>query len=270
MRHTRALLAVPAAFALTAAGAAPAMADSSEGQPGDYSITMDQLNESGASGSAVITLEDNGDLTVKVEASGLVPNQPHAQHIHGNTDQSQDFVCPTPEADADGNGIVDTAEGIPSYGDIHISLTTKGDSTADSALAVDRMPVADAEGNVNYERTFSSDELPEGTAAAVRNLHVVQHGIDPNGNGEYDTDAGASPLDKSLPLEATAPAACGIIEGSSVSDMPDGGVDTGAGPMAESGSDGNVALTAVSIAAGAGLAGAAGVGLYRRRLAAQQ
>ncbi|WP_063932670.1 hypothetical protein [Jiangella alkaliphila] len=240
--------------------------DTSEGEAGDYSITLGSLNDSGAGGSAVITLADNGDLTVNIEATGLVPNQPHAQHIHGATDLQQDFTCPTGDADADGDGIVSTAEGLPSYGDIFISLTTEGDSSPDSGLAVDRMPVADADGNVAYNRTFSSGELPDGTAAAVRNLHVVQHGIDVNGNGEYDAEAGPSELDPALPQEATAPASCGIIEGSNIGDIPDGGVDTGAGAIA-SHSDNGTAVLAVSGAVLLGLAGVAGAGLLRRRRA---
>ncbi|WP_063932650.1 hypothetical protein [Jiangella alkaliphila] len=240
--------------------------DTSEGEAGDYSITLGSLNDSGAGGSAVITLADNGDLTVNIEATGLVPNQPHAQHIHGATDRQQDFSCPTGDADADGDGIVSTAEGLPSYGDIFISLTTEGDSSPDSGLAVDRMPVADADGNVAYNRTFSSDELPDGTAAAVRNLHVVQHGIDVNGNGEYDAEAGPSELDPALPQEATAPASCGIIEGSNIGDIPDGGVDTGTGALA-SHSDTGTAVLAVSGAVLLGLAGVAGAGVLRRRRA---
>ncbi|CAO0835200.1 hypothetical protein GCM10010298_76710 [Streptomyces microflavus] len=61
--------------------------------------------------------------TVKIEAQGLVPGQPHAQHIHGSTD-GHDFRCPDRSADKDGDGIVTTAEGLPTYGDINISLTT--------------------------------------------------------------------------------------------------------------------------------------------------
>jgi hypothetical protein len=40
-----------------------------------------------------------------------------------------------------------------------------------------------------------------------------QHGVDFNGNGEYDFDsAGASDLDEAFPQEATAPANCGTID----------------------------------------------------------
>lgn len=276
MRRTRAFLAVPAVLALSLTAMATASAheahvtatgDTSEGEAGDYSITLDSLNDSGATGSAVITLEDNGDLSVHIEATGMVPNQPHAQHIHGDTDLDQDYKCPGPDADADGDGIVSTAEGLPDYGDIHISLTTEGDSSPDSGLAVDRMPVADADGNVTYDRTFSSGELPDGTAAAVRNLHVVQHGIDVNDNGEYDAEAGPSELDPALPQEATAPASCGMIEGSNISDIPDGGVDTGAGPLSSpAGHGGNG--TPMLVFSGVVLLGLTGVvanGMRRRQ-----
>ncbi|WP_216853202.1 superoxide dismutase family protein [Phytoactinopolyspora halotolerans] len=259
------------AFSAAAVGSAfadeshAAQGDTSQGTAGDYSITVEQLNGSGVEGSAVITLEENGDLAVHVEASGLVPGQPHAQHIHGSTDLDTDFTCPGPDADEDGDGIVSTAEGLPAYGDIHISLTTEGDSSPDSGLAVERMPVADDNGNLEYSRTFSADELPDGTAAAIRNLHIVQHGIDVNGNGEYDADAGQSSLDPELPLEATAPASCGMIEGSNISDIPGGGVDTGNGQLVTA--DGPaVDQQGIVLVAGAGLGMGAAIGAvaYRR------
>lgn len=273
MRTSKAFLAVPAAFALTAMFAGPAAAhdgenhhgtgDTSEGQAGDYSIALDSLNDSGAGGTAMLSLADDGSLTVTVEGTGHVPGQPHAMHVHGDTDLSQDYMCPGTNADENGDGIVSTPEGVPSYGDIHISLTTEGDFSADSGLAVDRFPAADDDGSFSYERTFSADELPEGTASAIKNLHVVTHGIDINGNGEYDAEAGPSELDPSLPLEATAPASCGMIEGSAISDMPDGGVDTGSGPVAADGAGGSgLALGAV---AGAGLLGLIGLGVVRRQ-----
>ncbi|NEE50180.1 hypothetical protein G3M55_36935, partial [Streptomyces sp. SID8455] len=73
---------------------------------------------------------------------------------HGSTD-GHDFRCPDKSADKDGDGIVTTAEGLPTYGDINISLTTKGDTSKDSGLAVDRMPVADKNGKLTYSRTIT-------------------------------------------------------------------------------------------------------------------
>jgi CHRD domain len=257
VRKTTSLLTLPAALAL--ALAAPGAAFGAE----SYQIDLEPLNDSGASGMAMVTAEDNGDLTVVIEASGLVPGQPHAQHIHGGVDMTQDFMCPGPERDEDGDGIVSTVEGLPDYGDVFISLTTEGDTSKESGLAIDRFPVADDEGNVSYERTLGADELPGGTIEALENLHVVQHGIDVNGNGEYDADAGPSTLDPSLPLEATAPADCGMIMGSAVADMPEGGVATGVG-----GTSGPEALSLFALG-GAALAGAGAITLYRRRLAGE-
>ncbi len=113
---------------------------------------------------------------MKINAQGLVPGQPHAQHIHGSTD-GHNHHCPDKSADKNGDGIVTTTEGLPAYGDIKISLTTKGDTTKASGLAVDRMPAADRNGNLSYSRTIT---VSKAVADNITHLHVVQHGIDPN------------------------------------------------------------------------------------------
>jgi hypothetical protein len=277
MRRTAAALIVPAACALITATAPVASAhgdhtpagDSSAAEPGSYSIELAELNGSGSSGVAVLTLADDGSLTVNIEAQGMVPGQPHAQHVHGDSGLERDFTCPTQDADVDGDGIINTVEGVPSYGEIHIALTTEGDATPASGLAVDRFPMAGSDGTVSYERTFKATELPDGTATAVRNLHVVTHGIDVNGNGEYDMAAGPSELDPTLPQEATAPASCGIIEGSNIATIPAGGVETGVGPLTGTG-NGAVAgpqVLAFSAIVGIGALWVIGVGLRRQRTA---
>ncbi|EST29519.1 hypothetical protein N566_21975 [Streptomycetaceae bacterium MP113-05] len=243
-----ALAALPAALTLGVAGPASA----AEGDA--HQIDLKQLSDSGASGTAFLSVEGN-DLTVKVEAEGLTPNSPHAQHLHGST-EGKDFACPTPDADKDGDGIISTPEGIPSYGDIMISLTTKGDTSKDSGLAVDRFPKADADGNLSYERTI---EVSDAVAEHIKDLHIVQHGIDDNGNGKYDADAGKSPLDPKLPLEATAPATCGMVKGAAIGSMPVGGVETGGG------STGGVESQGMIAAGGVGLVGAAGALVLARR-----
>lgn len=254
-RTTRlaALFVLPAA--LTLGVAAPALAH--EGHPagttkaaeGDtYQIDLEQLNDSGASGAALVSLE--GDkLTVKIEAQGLVPGQPHAQHIHGSTD-GHDFRCPDRSADKDGDGIVTTAEGLPTYGDINISLTTKGDTSKDSGLAVDRMPVADKNGKLTYSRTIT---VSQDVADHLKDLHVVQHGIDRNNDGKYDFGAGKSELDPKLPQEATAPANCGMVKGAAVGSMPVGGVETGGGTTRGVESPGLLAAGGAAVLAAGGL-----------------
>jgi hypothetical protein len=138
---------------------------------------------------------------------------------------------------------------------------TDGDATPASGLAVDRFPVAGADGSLSYERVFTAMELPEGSATAVRNLHVVTHGI--------DVAAGPSELDAALPQEATAPASCGIIEGSNISTIPAGGVDTGVGPLTGTG-NGAVAgpqVLAFSAIIVIGALWVIGMGLRRQRTA---
>ncbi|MET9162449.1 hypothetical protein ABZX56_32390 [Streptomyces parvulus] len=244
-----ALTALPAAVALSAA--APALAADSQA----YQINLEQLNDSGASGTAMVSLEGT-ELTVKIQAEGLVPGAPHAQHIHGST-KGMDFHCPDASADKNGDDIVSTVEGLPSYGDINISLTTSGDTSKDSGLAVDRMPTADKDGNLSYERTIS---VSQAVTDHFKDLHIVQHGIDVNDDGKYDAGAGKSELDPKLPLEATAPANCGMVHGASIGEMPEGGVETGTA-AADGGDNGQMIALG-----GAGLmAAVAGAVVLRRR-----
>ena len=171
-----------------------------------YRAMLEPLNGSGASGHARLTIE--GDrLGSKINSHGLAPELPHAQHIHGMAQAVSE--CPTLANDANGDGLVNTVEGLPSYGPIAVSFTTSGDTSPSSGLAVDRFPVANEGGSVNYKRTF---EVPSKVANNLGDFAIVQHGVDLNHNGVYDFEsAGASELDPSLPQEATIPANCGVI-----------------------------------------------------------
>ena len=106
------------------------------------------------------------------------------------------------------DNLITTAEGLPSYGPIQVSLTTTGDTSPHSGLAVDRFPVANANGTVEYERTLM---VSANVAKNLGKKAIVQHGVDLNDNGTYDFEAGKSELDPSLPQEATIPATCGVI-----------------------------------------------------------
>jgi len=131
---------------------------------------------------------------------------PHAQHLHiGGENQ-----CPSPSADTNNDGFISVAEGAPNYGGIKISLTESGDVSPSSGLALDRFPVANANGEVNYERTFT---LPENvTAEDLRNAVVVQHGISElfDDTAMYDGEKRSS-INQDVPFEATVPAACGEL-----------------------------------------------------------
>lgn len=172
-----------------------------------FRADLDPLNNSGASGTANLALEGD-QLTTDIASEGLAPGLPHAQHIHGLEQAISE--CPTILNDQNGDNLVNTTEGEPSYGPILTSLTTEGDTSPESALAVDRFPVANEDGTLTYGRTFG---VPTNVADRLGEFAIVQHGVDLNGNGVYDEEAaGPSDLDPSLPQEATIPANCGVIE----------------------------------------------------------
>ena len=191
---------VLSALGFVAAAGIPAMAAADDGA----AARGDTLNETGASFESSITVDGN-EVTVTVNASGVAPGLPHAQHIH--IPDTGVAVCPSPDADSDGDGIVTTADGVPSYGSVRVSLTTNGDTSASSALAVARFPVADSDGTYEYRRTIT---VAPDIAARIADGAIVVHGDDLDGSGTYDGDTPSS-LDPALPLEATVPAACGEV-----------------------------------------------------------
>lgn len=255
MKISRKFLAAPAAGAavlLMAAGPALA-AGHTEGMADLQPVPV---NDAPGSGSAMITL-DGTTLDFTLAYQGLLADAPHAAHIHYAGDAAN--MCPTAEDDADGDGFLTTTEGAPSYGGIKVSLTTEGDTTPDSGLAVDRFGVGD---DVSYSRGGVEVDQETADALADGEAVVVVHGVDHDGSGAYDEgERGASDLDPSLPGEATDPALCGVVEVSQMDEMPGGGVETGA--ATEGGQ--NIALAA---AGGAALVGGALV-LARRRTAEQ-
>jgi len=210
-----------------------------------------EVNDSGASGTATLTATDDGGLKVVIRSEGLVPGVFHAQHIHGS-EHGGHFMCPTlKKNDTDGDGVITNEEGMGEYGLIFFPLTTRGSATPKDALAADRMPVADAQGRIRYERTFPAEMLPDGLLDHLASMHVVQHGIDANGNGKYDLDAlGESTFAKNqgkagVPEEVTNPAACGVVEGAEAAKPPHGAPEMGGSPPRE--------MNAPLVAAGTGL-----------------
>ena len=180
--------------------------DGHDEQGKHYKAHLKPLNSSGAEGHAILEKEGSKKVETEIHTKGLAPKLPHAQHIHGFKKALSE--CPT-LADSGNDNLITTAEGLPSYGPIQVSLTTTGDTSPKNGLAVDRFPVANAKGSVEYERTLMV------SADVAKNLGkkaIVQHGVDLNDNGKYDFKAARkSELDPSLPQEATIPATCGVI-----------------------------------------------------------
>ncbi|MDQ3064663.1 MAG: hypothetical protein M3Q36_00105 [bacterium] len=225
------------------AGAPSALAQSASQS---YQANLTALNKSDDSGNSTVMLTTNDNGTFTVSTTGSSPELAHAQHIHiGGTN-----TCPDISADKSGDGLINTTEGDPSYGPIAVSLTTSGDTSKDSGVAVDRFPVANDDGTVTYERTF---DLPEGvTADMISNGVVVTHGVSEisGDKAKYDGEAKSDiPGTEELPLEATLPATCGKLTA-----MPVKGVSTGSGGTSGFENTGALVAGATALAAGAALA----------------
>src|SRR5918995_4403208 len=98
-----------------------------------FKAHLKALNRSGAEGHAMLEKEGSKKIETEIDTKGLAPKLPHAQHIHGFKKAVSE--CPT-LADSGSDNLITTVEGLPSYGPIQVSLTTKGDTSPESALAV--------------------------------------------------------------------------------------------------------------------------------------
>ena len=230
MQHTRlfagtatAGLLVGSLFLAAPASSAPKAHSSGASDSVDLHAKLHQLNRSGAQGTATATVTGTTIDRVSVSARGLAPDGANAHAVHIHYGEQAEHECPTmgdgTQRRADGTRRVNVADGVPYYGGIVASLTTTGDTSPTSALALDRMPQS-TDGVLRYTRTGLSftDVAGSGTAAeiaaAVRAGEgvVVVHGNDYNGNGAYDFDsAGASELTAAAPAEATDPTLCGVL-----------------------------------------------------------
>ena len=250
---TRTAMAAPVlGFTALLAFAGPASAAEGSVQ-GDLS-PVPVSGPEGASGQAMAEISGT-TLSFTLAAQGLLADAPHAAHIHFGADARNE--CPTAADNTDPQEFFTTTEGAPAYGEIVVSLTKSGDTSPDSALAVDRFAVGDS-----FEYSRGDVEVTEEVAQAITSgkAAVVIHGVDYDGDGAYSAgERGMSELDESLPGEATDPALCGVLNASQMGGMPQGGVETGAGST--TGVE-NIGL----IGAGAGaVAAAGGVALFARR-----
>jgi hypothetical protein len=161
-------------------------------------------------GEAEVEFDRKGRITeFELEADGLLADAPHAAHIHFGEQARNE--CPTLDDDTNEDGRLNTTEGVPAYGPVVLSLTTEGDTSPASVLAIDRYDTA-TDGTIDYERSGRFDIDREVAAAIAEGRGVVViHGVDYDGDGTYSGDV-MSDLDPSLPTEATDPAMCGVLE----------------------------------------------------------
>ena len=171
-------------------------------------VPHDPAADSGShvTGTARLVHKVDGRLKVQVNGPGTRPNVPHLMHIHG-TEQAR-AECPT-IVDASGgvdDRLIETVDGLDRYGPIQVTFATSGDTSPASGLALDRAPVANRNGTIQYSRTVT---IPVPIGVRLDDMHVVVHGEDLDDDGSYDpgpiTALGA-------PLEAELPVACGEID----------------------------------------------------------
>ncbi|NUP49659.1 MAG: hypothetical protein HOW97_20465 [Catenulispora sp.] len=247
-------LAAAAAFAAlpVALTAGPAAAQTSDSGT-TYMATLNPLNHAG--GSGMLMLQLTGDQAVISEdvhglaATFMNAPYPHVQHIHIGAAGT----CPDASADKNGDGVVSTTEGAPSYGGIGTTLGVSGDT---SPAAGTDVKIAPGGADFHYSRTVTLDSKTVDSIKAGKAVIVV-HGLDP---ATLSARAQGEPSDlvPALPLAATSPALCGPLQVSQMSMVPNGGVNTGGG-----GTSGT--RDAWLFAAGAVMAATAGGALVLRR-----
>ena len=114
-----------------------------------FRADLQALNNSGISGYVELARQDDR-MTVRVQAEGVEANQTHIQHIHGRIGEdgeARESNVPGEAFDTDGDGFVELAEGIPSYGPVLLNLTSpQGADLAGFPTAPD--------GKVDFEETY--------------------------------------------------------------------------------------------------------------------
>jgi hypothetical protein len=138
-----------------------------------YTARLSALNSSGVSGTVDFQVTGNV-LVVKMNVTGLVPNQKHFQHIHGNGAAT----CPTAN---DANGGVTLSEAQTNIGPLAFDLQP--------------YPLTDAQGKLNLTQTFTLDPDELASITPLTGHVMVLHGA--FNQGQYDR---------------FLPAACGPIQ----------------------------------------------------------
>ena len=202
------LAGVVALSALSVGGVAAARhGDSKQRHEGTLrAVPHDPVADAGSNVRGTATIKLRGTRAeVRVRARGLAARLPHAMHIHGKDDAEVAF-CPRAgrRDDLVDDGLIETVEGLEDYGGIQVSLTTRGDTSPESGLALDRFAVARRSGKLTYKRTLT---VPHQIAERLEDKHIVIHGADLDSDGRY----GGRMTALGAPLEAELPVACGSL-----------------------------------------------------------
>ena len=112
----------------------------------NYQANLIPENHSGVTGLALFTLNGNL-LTMRLQASGLTPNQIHMDHLHGLLGTAAPATTlPPPSADINHDGYIESAEAAPFAGP-----PLFGTPMSITPLTY---PVATAAGTISYTETY--------------------------------------------------------------------------------------------------------------------
>jgi hypothetical protein len=176
-----------------------------------FTAQLSPVNASllGSNPTGEARLEIRGDsMTITLDVQGVPPGMAHLQHFHGFEDGST-ARCPGPDADKNGDGIVDVVETAPMAGTTMVPF--HGDPK-NMEIAAETYPQADQQGSYSYRRTVALEPLRSafrekfGGDLDLDRRVVFIHSV------PEDMELPATAESKAgLPAHATLPIACGEL-----------------------------------------------------------
>jgi hypothetical protein len=173
MSKTVRALALATPLVTMALFAAPASAGGQQMERGEVAAHLAPVPGNGVEGGgyAQVEFDGHGQISAfELQAHGLLADAPHAAHLHYGEQARHE--CPGLGDDTNYDGHLNTTEGAPAYGPVQVSLTTSGDTTPASVLAIDRYDTA-THGTIAYEREEHIATSAEVAAAIANGEGVV-------------------------------------------------------------------------------------------------
>ncbi len=179
-----------------------------------YSAELSSLNQNltdePVTGSLTITVQGDS-ATIDLDVSSLAPDMMHLAHLHGHEDGSE-AACPAaPEADKNGDDIVDLIETRDYSG---ITMIPFHDDPVSLEIKTESYPRSDAQGNLEYSEVISVQEL----SSAVRNkfgikdLEFNDFVVFVHGVSEQSSLPESVQSLPDVPAMVTLPVACGELD----------------------------------------------------------
>ena len=174
----------------------------------EISAINPQLTNSKVSGQAIFIIAD-GKLKITMVIKGLPPGM-HLGHIHGFISDKA-AICPPPDADKNGDGIIDLVETEPYAGTTLIPFNA---DPVGLKIKSDTYSVADKDGLLTYEMTVPLDKLNAAIKKeyGINKLSLDHRVIFIHGVPEKTSLPNTVKSLPGVPAYITVPIACGEIK----------------------------------------------------------